>query len=139
MRCEGQPKCDVQGRDQPLLARQQPLTEVVTVLTVSNGHEHHDGRRYLRYHQWPDASEVAHHHTIAGNMSQSSHQYDWRASRRAVNLRTIAIAARTNVAMLTPSMRGTWLADRSMPAGGDPRPAIIQERPQEYLTFGNVQ
>ena len=57
-------------------------------------------------------------HTTAGIMSQSSHHSDWRVIRRAVNRSTIAMTASVKVAMLTPSIRGTWESVRSKPGGG---------------------
>lgn len=56
--------------------------------------------------------------TIAGNMSQSSHQSGAWVNLRAVNRAKMAITARQKVAIFTPSIRGTWLADKSVPSGG---------------------
>ena len=63
---------------------------------------------------------------MAGIISQSSHQKVAWVSRRAVKRRVIAMTARQKVAMLTPRMRGTWLADRSVPGGG---PSITVKLP----------
>ena len=65
-------------------------------------------------------------HTMAGSISQSSHQYGRRVSRRAINRRLIAITASVNVAILTPSIRGTWVACRSTPGGGGGSDIVAQ-------------
>lgn len=61
---------------------------------------------------------------MAGSISQSSHQYAWRVNRRAINRRLTAITASVNVAILAPSIRGTWVACRSTPDGGGGSPII---------------